>query len=146
QLADEDGETDSDAAALFLDHRRAVLDEHGATTIRVDEVPRVYRASRFRLEASYADPAGEIHTLSRTVDVWPSSVQAGLRAEGWDKTDRDIPVTLKALGPGLEPRQDVPMVLHVIERKLHTVRKRMVGGFYRYESHTSRTDMGRACE
>ena len=131
---------------LFLDGQEFVLDANGTAAVVIDAVPRVDRPQRFRLEASFADPNGEIQTLSGLVDVWPSAVQAGLKAEGWERADRDIPVSLIALGIDAKPRPETAMKLLAVERKTHTVRKRMVGGFYRYDSHTEREEVGTVCE
>lgn len=146
EAEDQEGEGTPIAARLFVDHKEGKLDEHGGASLRIDTVPPVDRPSRIRVETSYTDPIGEVHTLSSTVDVWPGSVQAGIKTEGWDRAEKDIPVMLKAVGPDLKPRAGVPMTLQLIERQLHTVRKRMVGGFYRYESHTTRERVGQVCE
>src|SRR5690606_30805571 len=98
------------------------------------------------LEAAFADPNGEIQTLSSTVNVWPSAVQAGLKAEGWQRANTAIPVSLLALGTDAQPQAGVRMQLLALERKTYTVRKRMVGGFYRYDSQTERGDATVICE
>ena len=136
---------DSGRRRLFVDARQFVLDAQGAAALRLEEMPKVARPMRFELEASFADPSGEIQTLSQSVDVWPSAVQAGLKTEGWDQAGQDIPVSMVAIGPDAQPRPGVAMQLLAVERKTYTVRKRMVGGFYRYDSQTERTELGPVC-
>lgn len=142
-------ENESDAAPqrrLFVDGREFALDSNGTATQQIAAPPDSDRPQRLLLEASFADPSGEIQTISRSVDVWPAAVQAGLKAEGWDRAGRDIPVSLLALSPDAQPRAGVAMRLLAIERKTYSVRKRMVGGFYRYDSHTERIELGTLCE
>lgn len=131
---------------LFVDGHDFVLDANGMAAVSVDAPPALDRPQRFQLEASFADPGGEIQTISRSVDVWAASIQAGLKAESWGRVDRDIPVSLIALGLDGRPQAGVAMQLQVVERKMYSVRKRMVGGFYRYESRTERHDLGTFCD
>lgn len=131
---------------LFLDGRDVVLSADGTATVDIDTVPAVQRPLDFLFEASFADPNGEIQTLSQSVEVWPAAVQAGLKAESWERAGRDIAVQLVSLGTDARPREGVAMQLQAVERKTYTVRKRMVGGFYRYDSHTERKPMGTLCE
>ncbi|NLC35221.1 MAG: alpha-2-macroglobulin, partial [Alcaligenaceae bacterium] len=130
---------------LFVDGRRFRLDANGTATVEIDSVPATEQPGRFVFEAAFADPNGEIHTLSQSVDVWPSGVQAGIKAEGWHRAGQDIPVSLIALGTDARPRAGVEIRLQAVERKTYTVRKRMVGGFYRYDSHTELEDAGTIC-
>ena len=131
---------------LFVDGKQFELNADGVGSVQIDQLPQTDRPQRYLLEANFADPSGEIQTLSQSVDVWPSAIQAGLKTEGWDRADRDIPVKLLALGTDAQPRGEVAMKLLAVERKTYTVRKRMVGGFYRYDSHTERTELGTLCE
>lgn len=131
---------------LFLDGRNVTLGADGTTTVDIDTVPAVERPMDFLFEASFADPNGEIQTLSQSVEVWPAAVQAGLKAESWERAGQDIAVQLVSLGTDARPRAGVTMALQAVERKTYTVRKRMVGGFYRYDSHTERKPMGTLCE
>lgn len=130
---------------LFVDGRRFKLDANGMATVDIDSVPPIDRPRRFVFEASFPDPNGEIQTLSQSADVWPSAIQAGLKAEGWDRAGQDIPVSLIALGTDAKPRAGVTLRLRAVERKTYTVRKRMVGGFYRYDSHFERKELGTIC-
>src|SRR5690606_9971483 len=131
---------------LFLDDHHAALDADGAARVRVDRLPRIDAPARFQLEMSYSDPSGETQPLSQSVDVWPSTIQAGISTTGWDRAGREIPVGLIAPGIDSQPRARVSMQLLAVERKTWSVRKRMVGGFYRYDSHTERVPMGTVCE
>ncbi|MFA7668701.1 MAG: MG2 domain-containing protein, partial [Burkholderiaceae bacterium] len=131
---------------LFVDAHPFVLDANGTATVKLDAVPVVERPQRWQLEASFADPIGEIQTLSRHVDVWPADVQAGLKTGSWERAGRDIPVSLIALGVDAVPQEGVTMRLLAVERKTYTVRTRMVGGFYRYDSRVERRELGTLCE
>lgn len=138
----------SDAAPrrqLFLDSASLTLDAHGMATVDIESVPVTDRPRRFVFEAGFSDPNGEIQTLSQAVDIWPAGVQAGIRAESWGRAGQDIPISLIALGTDAQPQAGVAMRLIAVERRTYSVRKRMVGGFYRYDSHTERRETGTLC-
>lgn len=130
---------------IFAEGIETQLDETGRASISIDSLPKVERPRRFVVEASYADPNGEIQTLSQSVDVWPAEVLAGIKAPSWYRTGQAVEVGLLALGTDGEPRTGVEMQLQLVERKVFSVRKRMVGGFYRYDSHLERTDPETLC-
>lgn len=139
------GAEDRPRRQVFLDSVPATLDAHGMATVKIETVPAVEQAQRLVFEADFSDPNGEVQTLSQTVAVWPSAVQAGLKAESWARAGKKIPVSLLALGTDGRPRAGVAMQLQVVERKTYTVRQRMVGGFYRYDSHIERQETGTVC-
>ncbi len=123
---------------VFADAVEVRLDGHGSASIALDRLPVVDRPRRFLFEASFADPNGEIQTLSQSADVWPAGVQVGIKAPGWHARTEAFPVEVVALDTDGKPRQGVPVQLQSVERKTYSVRTRMVGGFYRYESHMER--------
>ncbi|HLT99103.1 MAG TPA: MG2 domain-containing protein [Burkholderiaceae bacterium] len=130
---------------IFAEGIEARLDETGRASISLDTVPKVERPRRFLLEAAYADPNGEIQTLSQSVDVWPAAVLAGIKAPSWYRSGQAAEIGLLALGIDGKPRAGVEMQLQSVERKVYTVRKRMVGGFYRYDSHLERSEPETVC-
>lgn len=148
EQADTGDQEDDDAGPrrrLFLDSHQFTLNSDGMATVEVETLPATDRPQRFVFEADFSDPNGEIQTLSQSVDVWPSAVQAGLKTTSWNRTGQDVPVSLISLGTDAQPRAGVVMRLLAVERKMYTVRKRMVGGFYRYDTHTERNAIGTLC-
>lgn len=141
----EEGEETSDTAAVqaeaarrevFVDGLKFSLDQDGVGQVQLDTLPTSDEMRRFVFEASFADPNGEVQTLSQSVQVWPSALQVGIQAPGWERQGKSIPVSMIALSPDAQPQEGVAVQLMTVHRRTYTVRKRMVGGFYRYDSHT----------
>ncbi|MDX3895796.1 alpha-2-macroglobulin family protein [Pusillimonas sp.] len=148
--SDAEGETsDSPEDAdqrLFLDKQAVTLDEQGAARVKLDALPEISRASELRFEASFADPNGQVQTLSQAVTAWPASVVAGVRGGSWAQQGKPVSVDAVALSPDGQPQAGMPVGIRAVSRTIYSTRQRMVGGFYSYEHHTRSTDLGQVCE
>jgi hypothetical protein len=103
------------------------------------------RAQDLLIEASFADPNGEIQTLRGNATLWPAAVVAGLRAEGWVSAQQSVKLQALALGLDGKPKAGVPLDVKAVARITTTSRKRMVGGFYSYDNRTETKDLGTVC-
>ncbi|MDR2127621.1 MAG: alpha-2-macroglobulin [Burkholderiaceae bacterium] len=119
---------------------RAVI-EHLQTAV----VPATVQAQTLSVEASYADPNGEIQTVRSSSTLWPAAVVAGIAVEGWASVDRDLKFQALALDLQGQPAPGVALEVKAISRTYTTTRKRMVGGFYTYDDHTETKALGTVC-
>ncbi|WP_026067694.1 alpha-2-macroglobulin family protein [Pusillimonas noertemannii] len=131
---------------LFLDKKAVTLDEQGAARITLDAIPAISRPSELRFEASFADPNGQVQTLSQVARAWPAGVVAGIRGGSWGQQGKPMSVDALALSPDGQPQAGVPVSIRAVSRTVYSTRQRMVGGFYSYEHHTRLTDLGQVCE
>lgn len=132
--------------ALILDKQSVVLDEHGGGRVVLDGLPRATTPQSWLVEASFADPNGEVRTIAQTVPVWPAEVVAGVRAGGWLPAGRQASLDLLALDVRGKPIVGVVMSLEGKLRKSYSTRKRLVGGFYSYDSYEKLTELGTLCQ
>lgn len=140
-----DGQAEA-AQRLILDKLKITLDKQGVARARIDTIPKVARAGDLRFEASFADPNGQVQTLSQAAAIWPSAVVAGVRTESWGRPNQPISVEALALTVQGVPRQGVPMTVRAVARTTYSTRQRVVGGFYSYEHQTRLKDLGQVCE
>lgn len=143
------GETDSaqedGGQRLFLDKQVLTLDAQGAASLALTELPQVTRPMDWLFEASFDDPNGQVQTLSRAVTVWPAAVVPGIQSDSWANVDKEVVVSSVALSPRGEALANVPMKVTARRLETLTTRKRLVGGFYSYDSHTRVEDLGEVC-
>ncbi len=130
---------------IVADKLPLTLNRQGAGHITLENLPRAAQAQDLLLEASYADPNGEVQTLRGHSTLWPAAVVAGIKAEGWVSTQQKAQFQVLALSPEGKPLADVPLQVQAVARITTTSRKRMVGGFYSYDSQTSTKDLGTVC-
>ncbi len=131
---------------LIADKLPITLDKTGGGKLTIEKLPKARQPQDLILEATYADPNGEIQTLRSTQTLWPAAVVAGIRTEGWASASQKIKFQALALDLNGKPQADVKLQVQAIARITTTSRKRMVGGFYSYDNKTETKDLGKVCD
>lgn len=130
---------------VIADKLPVTLDRNGTGKVTVPEVPASRRPQELLLEASYADPNGEVQTLRHTTTLWPAAVIAGIKTEGWVSAKQEMKFQALALQLDGKPAAGVQLDVRAVARTVVTSRKRMVGGFYSYDNKTETKDLGSVC-
>ena len=145
------GEGGEEEAAASQDQRvianklPLILDRNGAGRVTLDKVPSAKQPQELLLEATYADPNGEVQTIRSVSTLWPAGVVVGLKTEGWVSSSQKIKFQALALDLAGKPAADVALDVKAVARIVTTSRKRMVGGFYTYDNKTDLKDLGQVC-
>ncbi|BCF97336.1 alpha-2-macroglobulin [Paraburkholderia sp. PGU19] len=144
---DEESEqaAEDDTSKLIADKEPVTLDRNGSGSLSLKNLPQVDAPKRLALEATFADPNGEVQTISGNATLWPAAVVAGVKSGQWVSVGSTVPVKALAVDLQGKPRAGVPLEVHGIARITITSRKRMVGGFYAYDNHTETKDLGTLC-
>ena len=143
--SDDEEASASQDARVIADKLPITLDKNGAGKLAIDNVPASTQPQELVIEATYADPSGEVQTLRSTHALWPAAVVAGVKTEGWVSAAQKIRFQALALGLDGKIQADVPLSVQAIARITTTSRKRMVGGFYSYDNKTETKDLGTVC-
>ena len=148
EAADDDESTareDTESARLVADKEPLTLDRNGAGSLVLKNLPAVDAPKRLALEATFADPNGEVQTIGGSGTLWPAAVVAGIKSGSWVSVGDRVPVTALALDLQGKPRAGVKLEVRGVARITTTSRKRMVGGFYAYDNQTRTHDLGVLC-
>ncbi|MBS0450556.1 MAG: alpha-2-macroglobulin [Proteobacteria bacterium] len=138
-------DSSDEGARVVADKLPLTLDRSGAGQVVIEPIAAAPAPRELLLEASYADPNGEVQTLRSTQTLWPSQVVAGLKTEGWASVGQKIRFQALALDLSGKAQPDVAVEVKAISRITTTSRKRMVGGFYTYDNKTETKDLGTVC-
>lgn len=130
---------------VIADKLAVTLDRNGVGKVVVNNVPVVREPRELLLEATYADPNGEVQSLRSTSTLWPAAVVAGLKTDGWVSTSKKMKFQALALDLGGKPAPGTALEVRAIAHIVNTSRKRMVGGFYTYDNATDTKDLGSVC-
>ncbi|MCW5649699.1 MAG: alpha-2-macroglobulin [Ramlibacter sp.] len=141
----EEEETAVQDQRVVADKLPLTLDRNGTGHTRIEKLPAARQPQDLLLEASYADPNGEIQTLRSSTTLWPASVVAGIKTEGWVSASRKVRFQALALDLAGHPAAATPLSVKALARITTTSRKRMVGGFYSYDNKTEIKDLGTVC-
>lgn len=141
---EEDLQGSSDTRVI-ADKLPLTLNKDGNGKLTIEKVPKVKAARELLLEVTYADPNGEVQTLRSTQTLWPASVIAGIKTEGWVSTGQKLKYQALALDLSGKPQAGVTLNVRAVARITTTSRKRMVGGFYTYDNKTETKEIGTVC-
>ncbi|MET0964736.1 MAG: MG2 domain-containing protein, partial [Noviherbaspirillum sp.] len=100
--ADTAGEEEQKIVADKLQLR---LDRNGIGSTTVRELPPVLAASELLSEMQFADPNGEIQTVSQATPLWPAAVVAGIKTGAWISVNKRATLAALALDLDGKPRR-----------------------------------------
>lgn len=132
-------------STLLADRLPVTLDAQGQGQVQLPAVGQLQRPRQLLLEASFADPNGEIQTLRSTHTLWPAAVLPGITVENWASVQRKLKLQAVAVDTQGRPQAGVAMQVDAVLTTTTSTRKRLVGGFYSYDNHTQRTPLGKLC-
>ncbi len=122
------------------------LDDEGGARVPVGTPAVVDRPVDLRLEVEYPDANGEILTRSARATAWPSAVVAGIRPDDWAASRDRLAFKAVVLDLDGRPLPGRAVRVDAFARKVYSHRKRLVGGFYAYESRRETVRAGTLCE
>ena len=140
----DEGSEESETVALPVN--ALTLDAGGAGRARVDKLPALAMPHQLRLELEYADPAGEIQTVSRTTPWWPAGVVLGLKRERWAKAGQNQTLRFLAVDLDGKPAPGVPVTARFSLRQNLGHRVRLAGGFYGYHNEVRDVALAAQCD
>ena len=120
------------------------LDRAGGARIVVPELPPLTRPRSLLAELSYQDANGETLTASTRVALWPSRLAVGIRQGSW-LSGNTLKFQVAVLDVKGKPAPGVQLDVDVFQRRTYSHRRRLVGGFYAYESSSETRRIGAAC-
>lgn len=140
-----DSENRQSREETFLKVQDLTLNADGGVLAKVADLPFVTKIQELFLEMEYTDPNGEVKTTGSSVPVFPADYVIGLRSDSWyaepGKT-KVMGVITNNLG---KPQSNRSYIVEAFHTNYITHRKRLVGGFYSYDSKSEVTPLGKVC-
>ncbi len=134
-----------DAQAKKVRVQQATLDGNGMATIRVDGLPTLTGPGYLATELEYADANGEILTTGYRVRLTPAALAVGIRTDGWASTPDQLKFRVLVVDTEGKPAPDHAVEVHLYRQERYSYRKRMIGGFYSYETLTETKALPATC-
>ena len=125
--------------------RTLVLDTAGTAPVVIDKLPPIDRPASLLVEMEYNDPNGELLSASTRVPLHPAAVYLGVRPEGWAASKKGVRAQVVALDPSGKPVAGRAVSIEAYERKSYSSRRRLLGGFYAYDTTTETRRLGSGC-
>lgn len=143
-----DSETSEQAVqsnSSALKTQRLTLDAQGGGQFTINDIPRSEKPQSIQVEMEYRDPNGEFLSSSTRLKWWPSSVILGIKNDPWTGNKDKVRFQVAAIDTQGKPLANNTVKVDFYKQESYTHRKRLIGGFYGYESHTELHRLGQAC-
>ena len=125
--------------------RTLTLDAAGTTTVAIDKLPPIDRPASLLVEMEYSDPNGELLAVATRVPLHPAGLYLGIKPEGWAGSKNGVRAQVVVLDPSGKPIAGRTVSVDVYESKTYSNRRRLLGGFYAYDSTTETKRLGSGC-
>lgn len=130
---------------VLLAEQEMELDAAGAGHARFRGLTPADQPQTLEAELAWRDPNGETLTAATAVPLWPAHLLVGLQPDGWlNSRDR---LRFRTLVVDLQgkPVTGVPLVVRAFKREYFSHRRRLIGGFYAFDSHSELSEVGPLC-
>ncbi len=134
-----------DAASAPAEVHPLTLDEEGTARAMV-KLPAIDGPKSLVAELEYEDANGERLTTATRVPLWPSSLNLGIRTEGWVSSSDDLRFKVVAVDTTGKPLAQQRILVEVFRRDTYSHRTRLIGGFYAYENKVEVHRVAAGCE
>jgi uncharacterized protein YfaS (alpha-2-macroglobulin family) len=121
------------------------LDDKGGSLLEIEDLKIGDLPKNLLVEMEYNDPSGEVKTTSGSKMIFPSSKIVGLRIDSWFGSSETTKVLGVVTDPDSHVLKGVSYSVEAFKSESFSHRKRLVGGFYAYDSKTERTSLGIVC-
>lgn len=138
-------EDDAAAAAATPREQRLELDAAGSARVVIDGLADAAIPRRLEVEVEYPDAAGETLAAATRIDLWPSAVVLGIRPDGWAASRELLAFAVVAVDTAGKPLADTAIAVEAFRRTVYSHRKRLLGGFYSWESVREISRLGPLC-
>jgi alpha-2-macroglobulin len=122
------------------------LDAAGGGKATLADVPAGDMPRQLVAELEYADPNGEVLTSAARIALWPAAIAIGLKPDSWALSKDQIRFQALVLDLSGKPVAGSKVAITLFERKTYSHRKRLLGGFYAYESGSEVRRVKTVCE
>ncbi len=142
---DESVSSENVSSGTAVASRSLTLDSAGTAAIDIEKLPPVERPASLLVEMEYADPNGELLATSTRVPLHPAGIYLGVRPEGWAASKKSVKAQLLAVDTAGRPVAGRAVSVDVYLRNTYSHRRRLIGGFYAYDSTTETKRVGSGC-
>jgi len=123
-----------------------VLDQSGTARTTISHFPRAESPRELLSEMEFQDPNGEIQTVSSRMPLWNSNYLIGIKPDSWAVSKEAFKFHIAVVDLSDNAVANRSVKVDLLERKIFTHRKRLVGGFYAYEYSTEVKKILTLCE
>lgn len=139
--ADEDKPADGTVSATPL-----TLDANGGARTTLAKLVAADRPRDLVAEAEFRDPNGETATAAVRVPLWTAALVLGIKPDDWVASKERVKFSVLAVDTQGLPVAGKAVTVDAFQRETYAHRRRLIGGFYAYQSGTETRRVGIFCK
>jgi uncharacterized protein YfaS (alpha-2-macroglobulin family) len=141
-----DDEENAPAESTKVQVLPVTLDGEGSARVTVSDLPKLEGPAQLTAELEYSDANGELLTATGRVRLVPSELSIGIRRDGWVASSDQLRFRTVVLGLDGKPRARQAVQVSFYQSTAYSYRKRLIGGFYAYETTRETKRLSIKCE
>ena len=122
------------------------LDGNGGARVTLDGIPQSTSPQTVRVELEYPDANGELLNVASSFNVSSSNLALGIKPDGWAMSKENLRFKVIALDIQGKPLANKPVAVDMLQRKNYSHRRRLIGGFYSYQTVNEVKPVGQICQ
>ena len=122
------------------------LDKTGTARARISKLPESDAPKDVLVELEYADPNGEVQTVSSRIPLYPSKLLTGINAASQNISLENLKYDVVAVDIKGKPVPDAEVKINIYQKKTYSHRRRIAGGFYAYDNMTETKLINQHCQ
>jgi alpha-2-macroglobulin len=122
------------------------LDGSGSARLTLDHLPKADHPARLTAEMEYSDANGQTYTSSTHVSLAPASIALGVKSESWIGSPDQLRFRVLAVDLAGKVLAGQAVHVHLYEAANYSYRKRLIGGFYAYETAIDTKQLVPGCD
>ncbi len=122
------------------------LSADGGILATIGKIPAVKKIEKLNIEMEYHDPSGEVKTASADQDLFPAEFIVGLKSDSWIAKPGKVTAAGVIINTSGKVLPQKAYVVEAFKTNFITHRKKLVGGFYSYDSKTETLSLGKVCD
>ncbi len=130
---------------LLADKTPVTLDKHGIGSVDIP-IKAVSQPAHMATEMTFTDPNGEIQTIHGSAEIWPANVVVGLQVKDWAGLTGKHKIQAVVLNTQGQAQANMQVKIDGTRHWEYVHRKRVIGGFYSYETDYNKEPLGKLCE
>ncbi len=142
----DEGPVEAPKADLPIQTTDLTLNLAGSARTTISNLPKAERPMEVLTELEFRDPNGEVQTVSSRIPLWPAERLVGIRPDSWAVSKEALKFYVAVVSLAGEPVVGAVVEVDLLERKMYSHRKRLVGGFYAYEHVQEVKRVGPMCQ
>jgi uncharacterized protein YfaS (alpha-2-macroglobulin family) len=139
-------EQDANAEEAYLKTQEITLNKDGGFLATLPNLPPIKKVKSLSVEMEFMDPNGETKTVAQQIPMFPADYVVGLRSEDWFTEPGKAKVAGVITTNQGQARANQAYAVEAFSFSSFSHRKRLVGGFYSYDSKDEIKSLGQVCE